>query len=108
MSFRGVERGETTRNLLFLWDYQFPKCLLDLNHAFGGGRLDLLHSFHHASGKLEQRLGVRRVLTFQRRWLAFVSGFANLRIELNAAEEIYSKLPCGLLCPATREDVHLM
>src|SRR5258705_1244423 len=69
-----------------------PSRLLDLDDAFRRRGFDLLYPFHYPAGKIEQCLGMRRVLAFKHRGLAFISGFANLWVELNAAEEIDAEL----------------
>src|SRR4051812_23785055 len=51
---------------------------------------------------------MRRRFTFEHRRPAFVSGFADLGIELNAAEEIHAELASRLLSSTTREDVDLI
>ena len=79
-----------------------------MDYAFRRSRLDLIDSFHYVAREIEQRLGMRRVFPFEHRRLALVSGFADLGIELNAAEEVDAELPDGLLCSAARKNINFI
>src|SRR5215469_12278268 len=85
-----------------------PFGLLDLDHAFRSRRPDLIDPLGHAPGEVVERLGVNRGFTLQNGGRTLVAGFADLGIELNTAQEVGSKLACGLFSTAAGEDVDLM
>ena len=59
--------------------------LLNLNHAGRFARLDLADPSRNFPCEREERLGVRRVLSFEHDRLATVTGFAHLGIEFDIA-----------------------
>src|SRR6185437_13227649 len=82
--------------------------LLDLNHPGGRGRTNLLYALCNPVREVEQLFRVRRVLAFQHSRFALISRAADLRIELDAAEEVYPELARGLFHATAREDVDFM
>src|SRR6185437_7333599 len=84
------------------------RSLLDLNHPSGCTGADLLYPLCNPVCEVEQLLGVRRVLTFQHRWFALIARATDLRIELDAAEEVNPELARGLFRATAREDVDFM
>src|SRR3954451_1731965 len=90
-------------NGCLLLDEQFG--LLDLDHAFGGIGLYLSDAFDHLAREVKQWLGVGGRFSRKHSRFAFVTGFPDLRIELNATQEIHVELARGFFSPAAREDV---
>jgi hypothetical protein len=59
--------------------------LLDVDDAFPGVCPDLPNPLHHFSSKVEQSLGMRRILAFEHCRFAFIPGPPDLGIKLYAA-----------------------
>src|SRR5713226_4222170 len=82
--------------------------LLNVDHAFLGAGLDLIHPPDYLAGKFVERFGVRRIFAFEHCRLAGISGFADIGIELDVSQKRHAELAGSLLRSAARKNINLV
>src|SRR5271166_5951715 len=80
--------------------------LLDLDHASARGFLYFLGALDDAMGESVQRLGMRRLVSFEYDRLAAVAALADVGIEFDVAQEWNAELRRGALAAALGEDIN--